>query len=494
MKSKNKISHLQWIISIAFLLTTLSAAHSESPAEYEERFADEERAMVECNFALDRARAVAFLPRGKSDKENRVYDIVRQQVYVAGCPQYTPYLHPQAPSAQMAGPLYSQLPQEIRAISCQWNEGDAYNTCEQAREQFLRPLFVGRSTDCPSSKLSTTSIYDAVGWHNYLLTNGYECASEDFKSRAIEMNQDQLAQQKFEVAVASPSVEVNLRGLNIAYIPPLAYERTDLRTKIPYKWFFKDAGERLTVQDFKRRMESLGANVKVIHRLSTGPLERQIEQSLRQLKEFDEETKDSGGFVAVTRSMGAMVMTAIMLDHAAELPNLKKIVHVGGTTYGSVIAEYKSRFDHFLQATIKPNIGAVPLIEWIDIFDDLDPRINNHIDDFFIAGFFRGNTATMSFKNPLVQDRKQQIIPVPIVNVILLPPKEENRVISTDPVFQNMAAYGPTEGSGRFVDVISQGSSTTNLVYSDLGHLAFRNLTKDQAIHLYQSIFATVGR
>jgi len=196
----------------------------------------------------------------------------------------------------------------------------------------------------------------------------------------------------------------------------------------------------------------------------------------------------------VTRSMAYFILTALMLDHGHELKNLKQIIHVGGTTYGSVIPEHKTRFDYFLQNTVRTNLDKVGLIGFVDFIDDFDVRLKDHIDDFMTEAFRISNLEQLSFKNKSIQDRKHIKMPVPVVNVLFLPPTDELRVISDDPVRQNMAAYGPTEGSGKLVDIIAEGLMTTNLVWETKGHLAFRDLTQQEATQLYEAIFSTVLR
>ena len=65
-----------------------------SPAQYERKFAQDEREYAECVIALERARAASFIPRGKNKTEGIVFSIIRNQIFEADCPQYKPNLYP----------------------------------------------------------------------------------------------------------------------------------------------------------------------------------------------------------------------------------------------------------------------------------------------------------------------------------------------------------------------------------------------------------------
>jgi hypothetical protein len=478
------------------LLGSFTLFAGQTPAEYEQKFADEEREYAECVIALERERANAVVPVPKDEKEAKLYSIITDQINAAGCPQYKPDLKPIDTNVRLAGPTYSQLPKDIQVINCAWNDMNEFMACEQEREKFLAPLFAENKNlnSCADSKLTVLKVTDQTAWHNYFLQHGHDCTMKEFRAQAVALNSDSTSQANFEKNLANKKLKLDLTGLNIAYMPHMTYETNYLRFNFPYNLFFPGKGELLTPEGFRRYFKEMGANVKIIHRVSSATLTEQVAQSLRELKKLDKATAKKGGFVIITRSMGSLVLTALMLDHAAELPNLKQIIHVGGTTYGSVIAEHKSRFDYFLQNTVKGNIKNIGLINLIDFLDDWDLRLNDHIDNFMKEALKTSNLETLSFKNEAIQKRKEERMAAPVVNVLFLPPTDAKRALSDDPVRQNMAAYGPTEGSGRLGDIIAQGTTTTNLVLDDKGHLAFRDLSKPEAVHLFKAILATVSR
>ena len=476
-------------------------------------YVDQERKAMSCVIAQERADAIEEgriplwdqVPYGTKGKKKKISSAIYAALSSANCDELYPE-QVQIPQSRGESfiPVYSDIPQDISTLACGFNTLEDYKTCEFAREDYLRPYFLKRKKRCESVPDRKDILTDATYWHAYLLNNGYACTAQSF--RATNMRNAQSLQLQIQIDktlseiekytnIKQPPVRKHpktqrpiqqkivgpLNGLTLVIIPPLAYERSYFRNA-PYGWFGGSGGAKVSPSQMKKGLKDLGADkVYFIDRITSDPLSNQVAQTLPDLKRID--AKEKNGYVALTFSYGTAVMAKILRDHESELPNLKGVVNYGGTPHGSVIGEYKSRMDYFIKRQSIPNAKkAIGQAQWIDFLDDIDPFLSNTIDDSIVNAMKRENLLELSYKNPALHDpAREAAVEVPVVNYVLLNPTEEQRANDLrDPVYQNMLAYGPTEGSSRLVDVSFRSKNSYTVFMDDMGHLAFLYLDKKE--------------
>lgn len=316
-----------------------------------------------------------------------------------------------------------------------------------------------------------------IGTGDLLQSQGYSCTVKTFKSLQQELDRSrgtEKLQKEFEEKLSS-TANLSLDGARVLYFPNLGY---DLPT-IPWQ----AERERLSPNELKDGLKSLGAEVQIIERVTLESLEQQISQSEKQvLKIFAR--NPNAKFIFYGRSMGGLIAREVLKRNPEIHSQVQGFLLGGATPYGSVIADYKSRADVFhevykqsqsLFSNLIATAAAVRDSHLLRVLKASSRRLNleqmSHTQ-------FKPETETFSF---------------PVVNLIFLPDtlesffKNSPRSKSVDFVLLHMTMYGPTEGSAPLAHAVVESQKSATVFISKHNHLAFWEMSKDEALKLTSS-------
>lgn len=387
-------------------------------------------------------------------------------------------------------------------------------------EKFLRNQPISSSKECPiENELIKENIYNLSFWKEQLHLKGYDCAVKQFYAFSQSMNASSKAQETFENQLLGMGKNSSQRLKDFAqskenfvspnhvilFYPPLGY---DLPSKRPR--------EQLTVEKWKKpnfespslkeRFEKeLGIKFELIERDTLENINsHQIPKSMRrtiQLVEHHVNANASVKFIVIGRSMGAYVAREVLeklKDHKIGNRRFSELVDsvllIGGTPWGSVIADYKSRVDQHDEIFSKSKYGinslvygALKLFSFIDIKDG---RLKKIVETSRV----RKNIESMSHRN----FDAQQILDgaksdYKVLNVIFLKPEIKKyfenspHTKEVDLVFLQWAMYGPTEGSAPLSHSSWDTQNSKRVFVKSHNHLGFWNLTPDEGLDLIVS-------
>jgi hypothetical protein len=370
--------------------------------------------------------------------------------------------------------------------------------------------------------------YDSLAWKGLLHHQGYDCVAKTYDEMSQDLNDQNnlgFAQDAFAdklEKLKNPSElsynffknklnQVLTKDHMIILFPNLGYDiPSDLpREKLTMtEWKKKNFYSPSIKQRFqdgyqeeKKHVEPYGIRFETIERVTVESAEAQIADSEKKFigvlhRELAKNPKTK--FIIMGRSMGALVAREILQRNETTkinnktLPELiETVIFMGGTPYGSVIADYKTRFDshdeNFQQLTsLKASIARL----FLDL-KSFFTGVESHFERLIEAGRVRDNIKTMSFRN--FNSKKIELgtkSPYKVVNLIYLRPKIKgyfaNSKLSeyTDPVFLHWTMYGPTEGSSPLSHAAWDTSKSVRIFLKSHNHLAGWNLTAEENINL----------
>ncbi|OYZ19568.1 MAG: hypothetical protein B7Y39_11810 [Bdellovibrio sp. 28-41-41] len=353
--------------------------------------------------------------------------------------------------------------------------------------------------------------YSTTYWQTLLHILGYDCTVTWYQWRSQKLNQ---AQNSVSRAQSESSQKIYAKNLKEIQSVPLRAQKAWLQGEtfilipqlgydIPDKPWAVER-ERLQYSEMRLALQKLGARLIVIPRSTIAHRTAQIRETTVALKKFIEADKKhyeinnrTQTYYFLSRSMGAMVLREVLEQTPSLHPYVKAALSVGGTPYGSVIAEFKSRADIFDEVFYKTSnlikdfvsdpLGSVYLGAKLG----LDPQTKA----FSQAVKYRQNYKSMSHFE--FQPHRQNHLPFPVVNLIFLPLSLKNyyngsaRIAEVDFTFMHMMMYGPTEGSSPLSHAAWDTTRSQRIFDHEFNHLAFWQWDESTALRRWLAILKT---
>ncbi len=400
---------------------------------------------------------------------------------------------------------------------------------ESIRKESLRK----KQATCESEEMlndliQSNKIYDHLAWKEILHYKGYDCASSIYGklSQALnEKKEHRFAQEEFDNLIESlknpnelshNTFKTKLNKVlspnhmiilfpNLGYDIPSDLPREKLTlTEWKKKNFYSPSLKQRFVSGYNiqgKKIDPYGIRFEMIERVTVEDAASQIKESEKKFIEIlNRELKSNPDtrFIILGRSMGALVAREVLQKNKNTLVNnklvpsvIESVIFMGGTPYGSVIADYKARFDshdetYKMMTDFKASVAK--------LFLDLQSFFTgnqSHFKQLIEAGRERENIKSMSFRNfdsSLIE--KNTGSPYKVVNLIYLRPRINDYFANSklsenaDFVFLQWAMYGPTEGSSPLSHAAWDTSDSVRIFLSTHNHLAGWNLTSEENINL----------
>ncbi len=345
-------------------------------------------------------------------------------------------------------------------------------------------------------------IYNNAYWFSLLSLVGYDCTIDWYVKQSDELNtkiknihnQTSDPQTTYsKILNASPN-QLNsiIRGQTFILIPQLGYDIPD-KPNDPER-------ERLSYKELGKYFSQLGARLVVIGRATLDSKDNQVSVTRSKILDF---IKNDSGFdkkyTFLSRSMGTMILREVIESTPELIPHIKGVVTIGGTPYGSVIADFKSRADlfddviymsqNFISGLLKDPVGSLILLPRV-IFDRDTKKFLETIK-------FRLNYETMSHNR--FKPQLNEKLNFPLVNVLLLPRNLKNyfngssRIAEVDFTFLHMMMYGPTEGSSPLAHASWDTQNSYRIIESEYNHLAFWQWDEPYALKVWLSAIGALS-